>query len=158
MRRLMIICTTAEKYLLALRCLNAAVALDPDFPKVVEQVVAFQTMLDSVSDLEPKVAQVLKKEFRAMNGAKNSREYIEDFQKWHKGSPRHAFAAIAAKRRMGEDKATLDREVVGLLEMKEMAAVDALSILETLQSWRSPEVQAFKKAARVRWPEVTRLA
>lgn len=114
-------------------------------------------MIDSTTDLAPKVAEVLKGEFRAMGGAKNARAYVEDFQVRHKGSPRHALSAIAAKRRMGEDKAQCDKEIMGLLDIKGITADDALSMLDALQGWRSSEAQAFKKAALAKWAEVTRL-
>lgn len=124
----------------------------------MEQVVAFQAKLDSAPDLAPQVIEVLKGEFKATGGAKNSREYIEKFRGRHMGSPRHAFSVVAAKRRMGEDRAKCDKEAFNLLEMKGITADEALSMLESLQSWRSSEAQAFKKAAQGKWPEFTRLA
>ncbi|KJZ73274.1 hypothetical protein HIM_07278 [Hirsutella minnesotensis 3608] len=147
-----------KKYLLALRCLNASLALDPDHPQVVEQVVAFKCMLDVTSDLAPKATEALKGEFKALEAVKDMTAFVEEFEKKHKDSPRHALGVIGAKRRMGEDKVKCDKEVLGLLNMKGVTAVDAGAMLQALQGWRSLETQAFKKAAQAKWPGVTRLA
>ncbi|KAK0621716.1 NMDA receptor-regulated protein 1-domain-containing protein [Bombardia bombarda] len=53
-----------KKYLLALRCLNAALSLDKDHPRVKEQVVEFQKAVEPVlQSLAPKVQDVFKSEF-----------------------------------------------------------------------------------------------
>ncbi|PHH92059.1 hypothetical protein CDD83_9085 [Cordyceps sp. RAO-2017] len=147
-----------KKYVLALRCLNAALALDPDFPKAVEQVVGFQTMLDGASDLDAKVREVLTAEFRAAGEAGGVRKYVEEWQNRHKGSVRHAASALGARRLMGEDKVKCEKEAAGLLDAAGATSADAVWLLETLRGWRSSEAAAFKKAAQAKWPEVTRLA
>ncbi|POR39012.1 N-alpha-acetyltransferase 16, NatA auxiliary subunit [Tolypocladium paradoxum] len=147
-----------RKYVLALRCLNAALALDSDSPKLHEQVVAFRSMLNGVSDLAPKVTEVLKAEFNAVSESASLSKYIEEFEKKHSASPRHLLSAIAAKKTVGEDKAKCGKDVASLLNMDGVTSGDAIEMLETLKSWRSTEVQGFRKAALAKWPEVTRLA
>ncbi|ODA76660.1 hypothetical protein RJ55_07931 [Drechmeria coniospora] len=58
-----------RKYVLALRCLNVAFSLDADFPKLHEQVVAFQNML-TTTDMAVQIVDVLKAEFKAMGESK----------------------------------------------------------------------------------------
>ncbi|KAH7160078.1 NMDA receptor-regulated protein 1-domain-containing protein [Dactylonectria estremocensis] len=54
-----------KKYVLALGCLKAALALDAQSPKVQEQSAEFKKLLSSASDISPKVLEVLKAEFDA---------------------------------------------------------------------------------------------
>lgn len=53
-----------EKYLLALKCLKAALTLDKDHPRVLEQVSQFRSSIDSVlPSLPPQVQEIIKSEF-----------------------------------------------------------------------------------------------
>ncbi|KAL0472616.1 NMDA receptor-regulated protein 1 domain-containing protein [Neurospora intermedia] len=53
-----------KKYLLALRCLNAAQALDPEHPRVKEQFAELQKAVESLDDAQSaKVKEVLKAKF-----------------------------------------------------------------------------------------------
>ncbi|KAK4121620.1 N-terminal acetyltransferase A, auxiliary subunit [Parathielavia appendiculata] len=59
-----------NKYLLALRCLKAALAIDKEHPKVLDQVVRLREALDSTMDsLAPKVKEVIESELSAVPGA-----------------------------------------------------------------------------------------
>lgn len=53
-----------EKYLLALRCLNAAQALNAEHPRVKEQFAELQKAVESLDDAQSaKVKEVLKAKF-----------------------------------------------------------------------------------------------
>lgn len=55
---------STEKYLLALRCLNAAQALNPEHPRVKEQFAELQKAVESLDDAQSaKVKEVLKAKF-----------------------------------------------------------------------------------------------
>jgi peptide alpha-N-acetyltransferase len=55
---------------LALRCLKAALALNKDHPKVLEQAAALRKALDgSLASLPPKVKEVIESELAAVPGA-----------------------------------------------------------------------------------------
>ncbi|KAK3943252.1 N-alpha-acetyltransferase 15, NatA auxiliary subunit [Diplogelasinospora grovesii] len=57
-----------KKYLLALRCLNAALALDKDHPRVQEQSKTFQEAIGPILDsFAPKVQEIIKSEFTAFS-------------------------------------------------------------------------------------------
>lgn len=148
----------AEKYVLALRCLNAASAIDPDSPKVHEQAVAFRVMLNGASDLAPKVAEVLKADFKLIDASADVKKFNESFEAKHKDSARHALAVIKAKKLLGEDQGKCEKELAGLMKLQSIGFGEAGEVLETLRSWRSSEVEGFKSAAQAKWPEVTRLA
>lgn len=143
---------------MALRCLKAAAALEPDSPKVHEQTVALRHALNKATDLPPKVSEVLKEEFKLVDPSTDLKKYNDEFQAKHKASPSHVLAAIRAKRGLGGDRAQCDKEVTGLLDLPGATFEDAIQALEVLKSWRSSEVEAFKKAAQSKWAEVTRLA
>lgn len=144
--------------MLALRCLNNAIKLDENHPRVHEQVVYFRGVVDSMPSVAPKVAEVLRTQFKAAGEPMGMGCYIEQFAAKHRGSPRHALSVIAAKRMSGKDKNECDRGVIGLLDMQGVSFEDAMEMLNRLRSWRSSVVSEFKKAAQAKWPEVTRLA
>ncbi|KAL2176997.1 NMDA receptor-regulated protein 1-domain-containing protein [Thermothelomyces heterothallicus CBS 202.75] len=58
------------KYLLALRCLKAALAINKDHPKILEQAVRLRKALDgAIGSLAPKVKEVIESELAAVPGA-----------------------------------------------------------------------------------------
>ena len=69
---LILICSRLllDKYLLALRCLKAALALNKDHPKVLEQATRLRKALGGAMDsLAPKVKEVIESELVAVPGA-----------------------------------------------------------------------------------------
>lgn len=59
-----------EKYLLALRCLKAAAALDKDHPKILEQASKLRKAIDGVlNNLSPKTQEVIRSELATVPGA-----------------------------------------------------------------------------------------
>ncbi|PHH80846.1 hypothetical protein CDD80_6405 [Ophiocordyceps camponoti-rufipedis] len=148
-----------NKYVLALRCLKAAVALDADFPGVPERVVSFYAILETTKDLSGKARDALRVEFKTVDEVGGAREYVEAFRRRHPKSPRHALSAVAAKRLLpGLDRASCDKEAAALVDMEGSTSDDAVRLLDTLRGWRSGEAMRLKKAAQAKWPEVTRLA
>tara|TARA_R110002060_G_scaffold4717_2_gene7359 strand:+ start:114 stop:305 length:192 start_codon:yes stop_codon:yes gene_type:complete len=61
---------TLEKYLLALKCLLAASALDKGNTTVKEQTSRFKAALDTDSEsISPKAKEVIKSEFAALGAS-----------------------------------------------------------------------------------------
>ena len=148
----------AGKYVLALRCLKAATAIARDSPRVHEQAVALRHALNQATDLPPKAVEVLKEGFKSIDSSTDLKKYNDEFQAKNKNSPAHVLAAIRTKKMLGEDGKKCDKEVTGLLDIPSVTFTDAIDALETLKCWWSAEVEAFRKAALTKWPEVTRLA
>ncbi|KAI2780588.1 N-terminal acetyltransferase A, auxiliary subunit [Daldinia loculata] len=145
-----------EKYLLALRCLNAALALDADHPTVHEQVVRFRQALNSkLESLPPKVAEVLKTEFALLDVTADLKKYNASFQEKHKNSPPHVISAVKTERLIGEDKKKTEQDLAGVLNLKDVQHEHAEEVLAILKQWRSGEADSFKAAAHDKWPEVT---
>ncbi|KAI2617732.1 N-terminal acetyltransferase A, auxiliary subunit [Hypomontagnella submonticulosa] len=148
-----------EKYLLALRCLNAALAIDADHPTVHEQVVRFCQILNSkTTSLAPKVVEVLKSGFTAVDASADLKRYNTSFQEKHKNSSAHVISAIKTERLLGEDKKKSEKDLVGVLKLEDVQHEQAIEALALLRQWRSSEADTFKKAAHEKWPEVTAFA
>lgn len=143
--------------MLALRCLQAALAIDAGAPKVHEQTIAFRSLLNTASELPPKVAEVLKAEFQAIAPSADLNKLNEEYLAKHKSSPLHVLSAIRTRRSLGADQPQCEKELTGILNMPEARFEDALEVSETLKSWRSGQAGAFRNSAKGRWPEVTRL-
>ena len=148
-----------EKYLLALRCLNAALKLNQDHPRLHEQAVQFQHVVGPIlSSLPPKVQEIIKLEFTIIPPSTDLKKLNSDFRAKHKESTEHAHAAIRAAYLLGQDKASSEKELVNLLQLKSVTFAAASNIIETLKQWGGSEVGAFKKAASEKWPNVSLLA
>jgi N-alpha-acetyltransferase 15/16, NatA auxiliary subunit len=148
-----------EKYLLALRCLNQALALDSSHPRVHEQLVYFRHVLNtSLASLPPKAQEVIKAEFDALDSSVDLKSYNNDFEAKHKDSAPHVISAIKAKKHLGEDPAKVEKELAEVLSIGGVDFQQAGEVLGLLRSWRSREVDDFKKKAATKWPEVTAFA
>ncbi|OTA99846.1 hypothetical protein M426DRAFT_324834 [Hypoxylon sp. CI-4A] len=145
-----------EKYILALRCLNAALAIDPEHPTVHEQVVRFRQALNSKLDsLPPKVAEVLKSGFTTIDASTDLKKYNADFKAKHQDSASHVIFAIKTERLLGEDKKKAEKDLAEVINLKSIDHEQAIETLALLRQWRSSEVDTFKTAAHKKWPEVT---
>ncbi|KAI1423372.1 tetratricopeptide [Xylaria sp. FL1777] len=145
-----------EKYLLALHCLNAALAIDATNPVVHEQAVRFHKELGSkLASLPAKVAEVIKAEFTAINASTDLKQYNNEFLEKHKDSAAHVVSAIKVRKLLGEDQKTCEKALFGVLSLKSEDWEPAAEALGLLYQWRSSEADAFRKAADETWPEVT---
>ncbi|KAI1171594.1 tetratricopeptide [Nemania sp. FL0916] len=145
-----------EKYLLALRCLNAALAIDAASPVAHEQAVRFhREITPKLASLPPKVAEVIKSEFTAIDASADLKKYNADFLAKHKDSAPHVVSAVKIQKLLGEDQKTCERALFDILKLKSDDWEPAAEALGLLFQWRSSEAEAFKKAAEQSWPEVT---
>lgn len=148
-----------EKYVLALRCLNAAIALDSSNPRLHAQIVAFAKVLKSASSLSPKVVQVLQAEFKVLDvAATDLSKYNAEFEAKHKASIRHILSSVAAQRIIDENKGTTDEKLIAALSLPSTTFPDAIDVLDVLKNWSSSVAEVFQKEAHARFPQVTRLA
>jgi hypothetical protein len=148
------------KYILALKCLNAALALKADPAQVHERVVAFHhTVKPLVDSLPLKVAEVIRSEFTVLPLSEEANQFNDVFYSKAKDDAALALAAIRSRRTLGGDRAQCEQALVGLLQIDGVRVEDARVALSTLKSWRSSEAaEMFEKTARAKWPEVTRFA
>ncbi|KAF5018692.1 hypothetical protein F66182_9306 [Fusarium sp. NRRL 66182] len=147
-----------KKYILALRCLTAALELDSKSPRVHEQTVAFAQLLKTATDIEPKVLEVLKAEFKAIDPSASLVKHNEEFLVANKDSPRHVLSALKTQRLLSQDKAQSEEAVLDVLDIPDVTYEDAIEGLEVLKTWKSSQTDAYKKVAHDKFPNVTRLA
>lgn len=120
--------------------------------------MAFRQLLNTATDIPPKVLEALKAEFNAIEPSTDLVEYNEKFLAANKDSPRHVISGIKTQKILGQDKAKSEEALLKVLEIPSVEFEDAIEALETLKSWRSSQVNAFKQAAQAKWPQVTRLS
>lgn len=147
-----------EKFILALRCLNAAAAIDASSPEVHERAISFRVFLDKSPEMPAKVSEVLRSEFNIISADADLGAYNDGYRNKHKDSMPHVVASVRAKRTLGEDPNRCDKELVSLFPLDKITFEQAVDLIETLRRWRSAEAEAIRKAAHAKWPEVTRLA
>lgn len=128
--------------------------MDRQNAKAHEQAVRLRQALDKeAGTLSAKVAEVIKAEFTEIPASTDLAKHNEDFRQRHKGSAQHVLASIRAQDRLGEDRGRLGKQVAGLLQIEGVELGDASDAQEVLKSWKSGELDAFKKAAAQKWPE-----
>ncbi|KAI0159832.1 tetratricopeptide [Xylariaceae sp. FL1272] len=148
-----------EKYLLALKCVNAAIAIDPASPTVHEQKIRLRQALDAkLGSLPVKVADVVKSDFTAIEPSTDLKKCNADFLQKHKDSASHVVAAVKVQRILGEDLKKCEQDLAGILKIKTDDWEPAAEALGLLAQWRSEEAETFKKAAHETWPEVSLFA
>lgn len=143
-----------EKYLLALRCLKAALRLDAENPKVHEQAIRLRQALNADMEALPaKTAEVIKAEFTEIPASADLAKLNQEFREKHKASPQHVLSSIGVQEKLGEDRGKLGKDIVGLLQLDDIQLEDASEAQKLLRSWKSGELEAFKTAAAQKWPE-----
>lgn len=148
-----------EKYLLALRCLNAAFALDAQNPVLHAQAVELRHALnESLESLPPKVQETLNDEFTAVPASTDLKKLNADYLDTHTNSAAHRIAAARAARVLGEPTEAVEKSLLDVLQVPSVTFDEAATALQQLREWRSSEAAAFKKAAHEKWPEVTQFA
>lgn len=145
---------STEKYLLALRCLKAALALDAENPKVHEQAIRLrQALAADLETLPPKTGEVIKAAFTEIPASADLAKTNQEFREKHRTSPQHVLSSIRVQEQLGEDRGKLGKAVVNLLKLETIQLEDASDAQELLKSWKSGELDAFKTAAAQKWPE-----
>lgn len=115
-------------------------------------------MNSKLASLPPKVQEVIKSEFTTLDASTDLKKYNAEFESKHKDSASHVISAIKAKKLLGEDSSKVEKELTGVLSIKDAQFEQAVEVLDLLRSWRSKEVDGFKKKAADKWPEVTAFA
>lgn len=149
-----VLTSQTEKYLLALRCLKAALSLDAEDPKAHEQAIRLRHALNTdLATLPPKAAEVINAEFTEISSSADLAKLNQEYREKHKESPQHVLSSIRVQQALGEDRASLAKDVVALLQLKGVKVGDAQDAQQLLKSWQSGELEVFKKAAVAKWPE-----
>lgn len=143
-----------KKYIMALRCLLASLALDSENPQLHEQIIQLRQGLDSSKEILQRIMPIVNNEF-SLGANTDLKQVNSEFRRSHAHSPAHTLAAIRTDRLLGVDLPTCEQAVLKILSMRAMSFDIAAQGLGTLKDWRSVLVDEFKIAAHERWPEVT---
>ncbi|PBP22556.1 tetratricopeptide [Diplocarpon rosae] len=143
-----------KKYILALKCLLAAAALEKDHSKVHEQSIRFKLAVDADStSLSPTAKDVIASEFTILPSSVDLATYNDEYLSKHKQCARRTLSALKICKLLKPDSATATaKDVAATLQIPTITFEEAVEALHLLQSWKSSEVEAFKKSAAGKWP------
>jgi N-alpha-acetyltransferase 15/16, NatA auxiliary subunit len=146
-----------EKYLLALKCLLAAATLDKEHSKVHEQTVRFKLALDeNIKGLSPTSAEVIKTEFTLLPTPVNLVQYNSEYLSKHKDCARRKLSGLKVRKMLSPDSApSIEEDAVAILNLPTITFEEAREGLVLLSTWKSSEIDTFRKAAGVKWPKAT---
>lgn len=148
---------TIEKYLLALKCLLAAAALDKTHPKVHEHIVRFQLVLTQDSEtLSPTAKSIIDSEFTLLPSSVDLAVYNNEYLSANISSARSALSALKVRKLLQPESApAVAKDVAAVIELPSISFDEASDALQLLQVWKSGEVEGFKSAAAKKWPHAT---
>lgn len=139
---------STDKYLLALKCLNASSALDAAHPTVHEQTVRLKRAIDSAaSSLDAKTAEVIKSEFSLIPESTSLAQFNADFLARHKESAAHVLSASRVQSLLTP---TDKKAVSSILELPSTTleqAIEGLSLAD--------EKDGYRSVAASKWPNAT---
>jgi N-alpha-acetyltransferase 15/16, NatA auxiliary subunit len=146
-----------EKYLLALKCLLAAAALDKEHSKVHEQTIRFKLAFDeNIKGLSPTSAEVIKTEFTLLPTPVNLAQYNDEYLSKHKDCARRTLSGLKARKMLSPDSApNIEKDAVAILNLPTITFEEAREGLVLLSTWKSSEIETFRKTAGEKWPKAT---
>ncbi|KAF2632025.1 N-alpha-acetyltransferas-like protein 15 [Macroventuria anomochaeta] len=146
----------SQRYLLALKCLQAARELDLENPMAHEQSVRLRQALSKVSELPAEVSQVVKDTFTTPAADADLTAYNNEFIKKHSESARHLQAAYTARYALDNStKSQNETDLIKTLDLSTITFEQAEQGLALLSEWKSEEkVQdEYRSKAASRWSE-----
>ncbi|KAF2472225.1 TPR-like protein [Lindgomyces ingoldianus] len=147
-----------KKWVLALHCLHQAQTLDPENPKLHEQFVRMRLALNSSSDLQPKVSEVVKETFTFIPADGDLKTFNSEFEKKHAKSVSHLQSACNVRYLLDKNaKSQAEADVQKLLDLPTITMEQAIAGLSCLDEWSSDDKtkDTYRAAASKKWPEAT---
>ncbi|OXV06757.1 hypothetical protein Egran_05472 [Elaphomyces granulatus] len=131
-----------KKYLLALKCLLAAHAIDSSNPKLHVQLVHFRRALDSISEpLPSKVSETVVNRFETLlPQSLDLLEWNNSFLASHKASVSHVQAFLNAQLLLNpKNRSESEKDLLSTLDLENASIHDAIDGLELLTEWGSDQ-------------------
>lgn len=146
-----------SKYLLALKCLLAAAALDKEHSKVHEQIIRFKLAIDNNKEtLSPQAAEVIKSEFNLLPAGADVTAYNDEYLSRNKDCSRRMVSALKVRKLLSPDSASsVEKDVVGVLDLPSITLDEAKEAYALLSAWKSNEAEAFRQLAEAKWPNAS---
>ncbi|KIW06834.1 uncharacterized protein PV09_02514 [Verruconis gallopava] len=146
-----------KRYLLALRCLIAAHALDAEQATLHEQLVRFRQALDADSESKSaKADQVLKANLSIVPETKDLKSFNNAYMAKHKDCARKTRAGLRVRQLLDpSSKAQNEKDLIALVEKADMK--EAIEGLETLKQWNSDAKvkEDYISKAKAKWPQAS---
>lgn len=96
---------------------------------------------------------MIKSTFELIPPSTDLNTYNDEFLSSNKTSVKATIAGLSVRRLLKpEQKDSVDKDVVKVLEIEGVTLTEAKEVLETLKRWKSKEVEGFKSAAKGKWP------
>jgi len=145
-----------KKYLLAMKCLLAAHAIDPSNPALHVQLLRFRQALDSLPEpLPTAVAEIIGTGFeKLLPKSQDLNEWNNTFLESQKGSVTHVQAALTARQLLNPaTKEQCEKDLIATLELDDVTIDQALAGLELLDEWKSSLTvrRTYEEKAQLRW-------
>ncbi|MCJ1321423.1 hypothetical protein MMC15_006768 [Xylographa vitiligo] len=145
-----------KKYLLAVRCLLAALSISSSDPIAHYQLIRLQYTLSNLTDpLPPKVSEVITSEFssRYPSSKADLEKLNNHFLKDHKDSAQHQLAGLQARQFLDQGtREANEKEVLRILAADSTEMTDAVRAVGIIREWAGDVSKVLAKAAD-RWPE-----
>ncbi|KAH8808331.1 NMDA receptor-regulated protein 1-domain-containing protein [Xylogone sp. PMI_703] len=144
-----------KKYILALKCLLAAAALDPEHSKVHQNTVRLSQAIENDKEsINPKSADVIKSDFTLLPSGTSLTQFNDDYLAKHKNCPRRVLSGLQVRKSLSPDTSSnCEKGVLGVLDLPNITFEEAVEALKILQLWNSSQVDAFKSSAQSKWPK-----
>jgi hypothetical protein len=142
---------------LALKCLLVAAALDKEHSKVHEQTVRFKLAINKDKEsLSPQAADIIKTEFTLLPTDVDLKSYNDEYLSRNKDCSRRTVSALKVRKLLSpEMSSTVEKDVVGILDLPSITMQDAKEAFALLTSWKSTEVESFRLLAEAKWPKAS---
>jgi hypothetical protein len=146
-----------EKYLLALKCLLAASALDREHSKVHEQLIRFKQAVEQDGEtLAPQTAEVIKSEFSLLPASVSLSQYNDEYLSKHKNCARRTLSALRVRKLLSPDSAaSCKKDAADVIKLPSITMEEAQETLDLLRSWNSSDIDSFRAQAAAKWPKAT---
>jgi len=151
-----------QKYLLALKCLLAASALNPKHPTLHYQIIRFQKAITTPSVTEsipPQILDLIQEQFVPDVFPKDTtlEAFNEKYAAEHKDSAKAVLAVLRTRQFLSPSEKNA-KDVVGILELPGTTLEDGREGLALLKEWGGAEVGGYAEKAAKKWPEASGLA
>ncbi|KAE8851666.1 hypothetical protein PTNB73_00682 [Pyrenophora teres f. teres] len=148
-----------NKYLLALKCLQAAREIDPENPKLHEQSVRFRQALTKPAEpLSSQTEQVIKESFTTPAADADLKAHNDDFLKKHAQSASHLQSGYNVRYILDNaSKSQNEQDLQKTLELPNITMEEAKAGMALLDEWESEQKikDDYRAKAASRWSEAT---
>ena len=147
----------SAKYLLALKCLLAAAALDKEHSRVHEDIVRFAIAIEKDAEsISPEARDVIKSEFTLLPAGGDLKKFNEEYFSKNKDCARRTVSALKVRKILSPESASsVEKDIVNVLSLPSITFEEAKETYELLCSWKSSEAKAFRSKAAAKWPKAT---